>query len=278
MFIKYFIFLATINYIYGQTPTCQKGWKYDTSMNACYYTSSNYYSFTNAKKACQNMNSTLTYVKSFTEDEVVKTLVEYTSEHQEFWLGGERKSSDKNFYWLDGTPISNSHFDNWMIGYPNTDDGNCVAMRFENFFLNGFVNNDCLSLKKFICAIYNYADLPTESTSSCPPQNYNASTKGSISSPGYPSNYPNDADCIYIIVAPEGKKIMLTVNFFQTESCCDWLYIHDGKNSNSNKIASLRGDVPAGTTFNSTTNVMYIRFTSDKNNNDKGFNIEYESI
>ncbi|CEF62995.1 CUB domain and C-type lectin domain and C-type lectin-like domain and C-type lectin fold domain-containing protein [Strongyloides ratti] len=247
-------------------------------MNACYYPSKSYYSFPTAQKACQNMNATLTYVKTFIEDEVIKTIVEYTSEHEEFWLGGQRKASDKNFYWLDGTPITNNHFENWMIGYPKNNSGNCVAMKVKNLALNGFVNDNCLNNKKFICAIYNYALLPTENTKSCPQSNYDASTNGSISSPGYPQNYPNDSDCIYSIVAPEGKKIVLTVNFFQTESCCDWLYIHDGKNSNANKIASLRGYVPSGTQFVSSGNAFYIRFTSDQNNSEKGFNIGYESI
>uniref|UniRef100_A0A0N4ZTE6 C-type LECtin n=1 Tax=Parastrongyloides trichosuri TaxID=131310 RepID=A0A0N4ZTE6_PARTI len=265
--------------VYFQEVSCPtSSWKYDPSMNACYYPSKNYYSFATAKKSCQSMNATLSYVKSFIEDEVIKTIVEYTSEHEEFWLGGQKMTSDNKYYWLDGTPITNSHFDNWMIGYPQNTSGSCVAMKVDNLLINGFINDNCLTNKRYICAIYDYASLPTEETKSCPPQNYNASVPGTIISPGYPSDYPSNSDCIYSIQAPVGRTIQLTINFFQTEECCDWLYIHDGKNSNANKIASLRGSVPSGTQYISSGNSFYIRFTSDQNNNDKGFNIGYQMI
>ena len=41
---------------------------------------------------------------------------------------------------------------------------------------------------------------------------------GNISSPNYPSNYPNFADCRWIIQAEEGKVVILTILDFDTEN------------------------------------------------------------
>ena len=44
--------------------------------------------------------------------------------------------------------------------------------------------------------------------------------------PGHPdSNYPNNADCSWIITAPDQYGIALDFKEFEIESCCDHLYI-----------------------------------------------------
>ena len=58
---------------------------------------------------------------------------------------------------------------------------------------------------------------------------------GFLASPGYPENYPNEADCIYTISQPPGTIIHLKFHSFKIEhssecrECsCDFLEIRDG--------------------------------------------------
>ena len=41
--------------------------------------------------------------------------------------------------------------------------------------------------------------------------------QGVISSPGYPGNYPNNRDCIWIVGVPPGNTIMFTFGHIQLE-------------------------------------------------------------
>ena len=43
----------------------------------------------------------------------------------------------------------------------------------------------------------------------CGDGGYNSSYGGIITSPSYPGNYPNNADCIYTISQPTGTVILL---------------------------------------------------------------------
>uniref|UniRef100_A0AC35UCX5 CUB domain-containing protein n=1 Tax=Rhabditophanes sp. KR3021 TaxID=114890 RepID=A0AC35UCX5_9BILA len=245
-------------------------------MNACYFVSKNHKHFQSARTHCKSMKADLTIIQSKVEYEVITTLIEYTSEHDLHWVGAFRGLNSSTFNWVNGSTVDSTIPNSWYPGFPAASDGDCVAFKVKNTLTNGLENEDCLKNNKYICAIYNYAVLPTENTKSCPVSSYSASsTVADLYSPAYPSNYPNESDCPYVITAPVGKKIVLTIKQFNTESCCDILNIHDGSDSNAVKIASLRGAIASGTQFFSTSNSLYLRFTSDENVNDKGFDIQY---
>ena len=44
------------------------------------------------------------------------------------------------------------------------------------------------------------------------------STTGNIQSPNYPSDYPNDADCKWVVEVDGGSVVQLTILDFNTET------------------------------------------------------------
>jgi hypothetical protein len=70
----------------------------------------------------------------------------------------------------------------------------------------------------------------------------------------------------------------LTVNYFQTEPCCDILSVYDGADANSPSLANLSGDYVQGKTYVSTTNRLFLQFTTDFINQEQGFSIAYRAM
>ncbi|KAG8544589.1 hypothetical protein GDO81_022217, partial [Engystomops pustulosus] len=105
---------------------------------------------------------------------------------------------------------------------------------------------------------------------------YYASTK-TFSSPGYPSNYAPYLDCGWIITAPAGYKITLSVKDFavETETKCsfDYLAVFDGPNILYPMIGKYCSLTPPPLV--STGNYMLIRFHSDDSVQKRGFQATY---
>ncbi|XP_025082146.1 bone morphogenetic protein 1 homolog isoform X2 [Pomacea canaliculata] len=106
---------------------------------------------------------------------------------------------------------------------------------------------------------------------------YNASY-GSITSPLYPSQYPPDQDCVYIIRAPTGYRITLTFLSFELAADIidckqDYLQIRDGGSGTSPSLGIYCNTT--GYTRRSTSNTMWIRFRSDSSQSAGGFHASY---
>lgn len=109
---------------------------------------------------------------------------------------------------------------------------------------------------------------------------------GIIQSPYYPNSYPASRTCIYEIVQPPGKAIVLAISDLDIESgfheSCyfDSLSIYDGDNDNSTLLAQLCGDhqrIPSEP-FYSTYNFMYLKFVTDSSMNNHGFSANYTTV
>uniref|UniRef100_A0A914WQ17 CUB domain-containing protein n=1 Tax=Plectus sambesii TaxID=2011161 RepID=A0A914WQ17_9BILA len=85
---------------------------------------------------------------------------------------------------------------------------------------------------------------------------------GDIYSPNYPGNYDNNEDCLYVLQADAGKTLMITFDQFDTEMCCDHLYIYDGPSVFSPVLTKLSG-IQNGAYFRSTGQYMTLQFVSD---------------
>ncbi|XP_038073076.1 tolloid-like protein 1 [Patiria miniata] len=84
-----------------------------------------------------------------------------------------------------------------------------------------------------------------------------------ITSPSYPSNYPDILDIQWVIQTAEDQRIILSFHVFNTESCCGHLIAGDGIDwtNSSTMIILLPGrSFPSDTP--STGNVMWLRFIS----------------
>uniref|UniRef100_W5MX16 Cubilin n=1 Tax=Lepisosteus oculatus TaxID=7918 RepID=W5MX16_LEPOC len=104
---------------------------------------------------------------------------------------------------------------------------------------------------------------------------------GYVMSPNYPSNYPQNVDCIWVITVPSGRVIQLDFeDEFYIESSArpsclyDYLELRDGATSSADLIARLCG-IQLPSTQHSTGSVMYLRFRTDSSVTHKGFKAKY---
>uniref|UniRef100_A0A674NBB4 CUB and Sushi multiple domains 2 n=1 Tax=Takifugu rubripes TaxID=31033 RepID=A0A674NBB4_TAKRU len=99
---------------------------------------------------------------------------------------------------------------------------------------------------------------------------------GIILSPGWPELYKEALNCEWIIEAPPGYPIKIIFDKFRTEVNYDVLEVHDGRFPSSPLIGSYQGtQVPQF--LISTSNFLYLLFSTDKSHSDVGFRIRYEN-
>ncbi|KAI8508634.1 hypothetical protein Bbelb_137330 [Branchiostoma belcheri] len=108
--------------------------------------------------------------------------------------------------------------------------------------------------------------------------NLTAPSGGPVTSPNYPSNYGSSQNCEWLITVPAGSTIRLTFDSFDVEQDYDYLRIYDGDSASAAVLQELTG--PQTSTVSpivSTSNVMFLRFTSDESEERQGFNFSYTS-
>ncbi|XP_078678926.1 CUB and sushi domain-containing protein 1-like isoform X2 [Branchiostoma floridae x Branchiostoma belcheri] len=107
--------------------------------------------------------------------------------------------------------------------------------------------------------------------------NLTAPSGGPITSPNYPSPYGNNENCEWLITVPAGNTIVLMFKRGQQlEEGSDFLSIYDGASDSAVELHRITGrdsviNVP------STSNTMFLRFTSDKDLPQRGFKFDYIS-
>ncbi|XP_075058584.1 CUB and sushi domain-containing protein 1 [Mixophyes fleayi] len=96
-------------------------------------------------------------------------------------------------------------------------------------------------------------------------------TSGIISSPHFPSEYENNADCTWTILAEPGDTIALVFTDFQMEEGYDFLEI-SGTEAPSIWLTGM--NLPSPVISNK--NWLRLHFTSDSNHRRKGFNAQFQ--
>ncbi|XP_078584733.1 scavenger receptor cysteine-rich domain-containing protein DMBT1-like [Branchiostoma floridae x Branchiostoma japonicum] len=97
---------------------------------------------------------------------------------------------------------------------------------------------------------------------------------GTVTSPNYPDNYGNEEYCEWTITVPEGSVVLLTFDSFHIEEDYDYLTIYDGGSDSDTELLSLTGETSVHP-FTSTSNQMFVRFTSDWLFTLQGFQFSY---
>ncbi|XP_076836296.1 ST14 transmembrane serine protease matriptase b [Brachyhypopomus gauderio] len=100
---------------------------------------------------------------------------------------------------------------------------------------------------------------------------------GTFSSPGFPSYYPPQTQCVWEIEVPEGKHVKVKFNTFsirepgQSPHDCynDYLEVDNNR---------MCGELPANKVQFSKTNHIAVIFSSDMSYVDKGFSAEFEAV
>uniref|UniRef100_A0A8C3I7Z9 Cubilin n=1 Tax=Chrysemys picta bellii TaxID=8478 RepID=A0A8C3I7Z9_CHRPI len=106
-----------------------------------------------------------------------------------------------------------------------------------------------------------------------------SSPSGYASSPNYPNNYPQHADCVWTITAPNGGAVELQFEdqfYIEPSPNCAFSYLElrDGADSSAPVLAKLCGSSLPGIQRSSGA-VMYMRFRSDNSATRIGFNAKY---
>ena len=89
----------------------------------------------------------------------------------------------------------------------------------------------------------------------------------------YPSNYPSNANCNWLLLAPQGHRLGLRFEYFET-SRFDYLIIYDGSTSNFTRIGAFSGYRRPSDILSSTES-LYLEFKPDSSGEQNGFRIEY---
>ncbi|KAM6104916.1 scavenger receptor cysteine-rich domain-containing protein DMBT1-like [Pterocles gutturalis] len=103
-------------------------------------------------------------------------------------------------------------------------------------------------------------------------------SSGTLQSPSYPLNYPDNADCLWQIQVTNNFRIMLTFGSIQLQGGCqnDYIEIYDGPPNTSPVLGKICSS--SNPTYTSSSNFMTVRFHSDASYSDRGFYAEYHSF
>ncbi|XP_053142885.1 embryonic protein UVS.2-like isoform X2 [Hemicordylus capensis] len=140
-----------------------------------------------------------------------------------------------------------------------------------NMMLVEFVSNKEATVAKGFTASYTHVTCGRTFTAA----------SGTITSPNFPGKYPKNLACVWIISAPVGSRISLTMSSFELEDIngCkyDRLIIRDGGQIGSQVLGPYCGKmkVPA---FKSTGSFLQIEFHTDIAFHYSGFKLEYSII
>ncbi|XP_051883694.1 deleted in malignant brain tumors 1 protein-like [Pristis pectinata] len=122
--------------------------------------------------------------------------------------------------------------------------------------------------------------LHTESVTDGSCGGYLDDPNGSITSPGYPYSYPNNADCIWYIRVNSTQVIYLQftdVDLEATTGCSyDYVAIYNGPTTNSPLLAKLCNE--PNEPFISSSNSMTVYFRSDSSVTRRGFTANYHTL
>ncbi|XP_063777593.1 cubilin [Pseudophryne corroboree] len=102
---------------------------------------------------------------------------------------------------------------------------------------------------------------------------------GNIISPNYPANYPQNMDCVWVIIVPDGKAVQLDFQdqfYIEPSDSCStsYLELRDGVDSSKRLIAKLCGNT-LPVTYKSLGTAMFLRFRTDSSSPRIGFNAQY---
>jgi tolkin protein len=104
---------------------------------------------------------------------------------------------------------------------------------------------------------------------------------GDVTSPNWPDYYPSRKDCVWHFTTTTGHRIKLAFNDFEIEAHMDCTYdkldIYDGDNDNAALLSRLCGSGQMSPVISS-SNRLYMTFSSDASVQRKGFHITHTTV
>uniref|UniRef100_A0A803TDG3 CUB domain-containing protein n=1 Tax=Anolis carolinensis TaxID=28377 RepID=A0A803TDG3_ANOCA len=90
--------------------------------------------------------------------------------------------------------------------------------------------------------------------------------------------YGSSLHCVWLIIAKPESRIHLAFNDFDVEPQFDFLAVKDGGTSYSSPLIGVYDGTQVPQFLISTSNFLYLLFTTDKSHSDVGFQIRYETV
>ena len=106
-----------------------------------------------------------------------------------------------------------------------------------------------------------------------------SNSSGTITSPNFPSPYPNNINCMWKITVNDGPRVKLTFKnlILQSSPDCtkDYVQLRNGLTASGDIIGTYCSSVPQPRI--SSGKSMWVKFHSDESVKDLGFEARYES-
>uniref|UniRef100_A0AAQ5ZUN7 CUB and Sushi multiple domains 1 n=1 Tax=Amphiprion ocellaris TaxID=80972 RepID=A0AAQ5ZUN7_AMPOC len=149
--------------------------------------------------------------------------------------------------------------------------GSSVAFRCDQGFIRTqvIIENTCIDGNVVWSAAVPRCEAPCGGHLTAP--------TGVLLSPGWPSFYKDSLNCQWVIEAQTDHAVKIHFDKFQTEVNYDTLEIRDGPSTSSPLIGEYHG-TQAPHFLISTSNFLFLLFTTDNSRSAAGFSIRYESV
>ncbi|XP_075409854.1 CUB and sushi domain-containing protein 2 isoform X3 [Tenrec ecaudatus] len=166
-----------------------------------------------------------------------------------------------------GVPVNGKRFgDSLQLG-------SSISFLCDEGFLGTQGSETITCILKEGSVVWNSAVLRCEA----PCGGHLTSPSGTVLSPGWPGFYKDALSCAWVIEAQPGYPIKITFDRFKTEVNYDTLEVRDGRSYSAPLIGVYHGtQVPQF--LISTSNYLYLLFSTDKSHSDVGFQLRYETI
>ena len=122
------------------------------------------------------------------------------------------------------------------------------------------------------CLIHNFS----EASVSC--NSFQTTSTGNITSVNYPSDYPNNADCSYIIEVTDASSIGIHFRDFKTQPENDVLHYGHGNVVNMDDVLDTYQGISIPDDITVQGNAVWFRFVSDDSVADRGYWLTWQSF
>ncbi|KAL6742317.1 hypothetical protein Aduo_015477 [Ancylostoma duodenale] len=257
--------LCIIEFAYALPVPCKEDWTFAARLHSCYLAPHHPLTWHDAENYCRNEGAHLVSVNSAEESRFIGMLADQHNPQFLTWIGLIRNSnlSDSlhRWSWSDGSAVNFTRFKNAK----HSSWGDCAALSSSQES-HAWVAIDCDYSQFYLC------EMPANGIA---PVVMNANA-GEFYSPGYPDKYPNDVLVLYFIELPPNERILITIEYINTEMSQDILQFFDGAWKGSPTLAKFSG-VHHNYSFLSQSNAVMAEFSSDGSFDGIGFKARYSS-
>lgn len=232
--------------------------------------------FVHAQQTCEQECGNLASITSELENRYITTITNRLWDLCLVYLGAAWTLYNQ-FSWVDGSRWSYNNID-WFASFSSpcmalVNGNNLEPLTPAGSWRNTFCENEFSFICKRPAALKCDSPQPTITPAPSNPSYCNSSMllgPGIITSPNFPGSYDNNVYCTYQLATLGSYRVALKFIDFETEECCDKVYVYDGDSTSCPLMGTYSG-MPLPIDLFATGNRMTVVFQSDEKTNYKGF-------